>query len=66
MTYEELKNSNAYYHHHSAYHRGYVSRRSDGIVTEYNGRFGKGYIVDCPNWKSTQYCIREYWIEREV
>lgn len=26
----------------------------------------KGYMVDLPNMSSTNYAIREYWIERSV
>ena len=52
-------------HHHTATFRGYVSRKSEGIVSEYEGKFGKGYIIDLPNWDSTRYAYRSYWIEEE-
>ena len=55
--------------HHESFARGYVSRKADLDTLpakEYNGRFGEGYIVDTPCQASTQYCIREYWIRKEV
>ena len=54
--------------HHESYCRGYVSRRADVNTLqaiEYHGRFGDGYIVDTPCMKSSQYCIREYWIKKD-
>lgn len=35
---------------------------TDGIKMNYNGRFGKGYIVLKHNPLSTRYCICEYWV----
>ena len=49
--------------HHVALTRGYVSRKTAGIVREYKGKYGNGYIIDKPNFKSTQYFYREYYIE---
>ena len=48
--------------HHVALARGYVSRKTDGVVVAYDGKFGKGVKVMRPNYKSTQYCIVEYWV----
>lgn len=50
------------FEHHSAYKRGYVSRKIKGIVENYKGRFGKGYKVYSPNWNSTSYCYVTYYI----
>lgn len=48
---------------HSAFTRGYISRKiTDPEATPYNGRYGKGYIVDCPNYQSTSYSHRLYYI----
>lgn len=44
---------------------GYVSRKGTGIADEYNGRYGKGIAWYSPCWRSSQYCIVEYWIEGE-
>lgn len=48
--------------HHVALTKGYVSRKSEGAVVAYDGKFGKGVKVLRPNYKSTRYCIVEYWI----
>lgn len=49
---------------HTSLARGYVSRKNtDGIVEEYEGRFGKGYKVFTPNWDSTRYCYVTYYVE---
>lgn len=49
--------------HHSAWYRGYVSRKLDGIAEPYNGRFGCGWKIFRPSWASTTYCHVEYWVE---
>ncbi|MGN0557860.1 MAG: hypothetical protein ACI4IS_00215 [Acutalibacteraceae bacterium] len=51
-----------YKYHHTASRRGYESRKSDGHVEEYNGRFGKGYIIVTPRWDTTSYVNIEYYI----
>lgn len=48
--------------HHSALARGYVSRKTEGVVEQYEGRFGKGVKVCKPNFGSSRYMIVEYWI----
>lgn len=48
--------------HHTATRRGYVSRKSNGRVEPYIGRFGRGYIHVQPNWRSTSYVIITYYI----
>lgn len=48
--------------HHTATRMGYVSRKSKGTVSNYSGRFGKGYIVDRPAWNSTQFHPRTYYV----
>lgn len=47
---------------HTALTRGYVSRRSEGTVQPYAGRFGKGFAVYTPNWDSTGYCFVTYYV----
>lgn len=60
-----MTNMNNCVFHHSALCRGYVSvKATEGIVTEYKGRFGKGYKVKRHNPNSTQYCFVEYWVEK--
>ena len=63
-----LINDDRYYLHHTAYHKGYVSRivlYVDLPVVPYKGRFGTGYTVDLPSYESTRYCRRQYYILRE-
>lgn len=53
--------------HHTAYARGYVSRKNpDGYTEPYNGKFGKGYIQHTPCYHSTRYHYVTYFIEEEV
>lgn len=54
--------------HHSAYFSGYVSRKlteSDIVAYPYKGHFGVGYIVDRPNWNSSRFSVRTYYIFSE-
>lgn len=50
--------------HHTATRRGYVSRKSSGIVEGYAGRFGAGYVLVSPRWDSTQYVNVTYYVTR--
>lgn len=52
-------------YHHSALARGYV-RVGRVIKADYNGRFGKGYTICRNNPRSTNYCFKDYYIEKEV
>jgi hypothetical protein len=47
---------------HSAKKQGYVSRKTDGIVREYHGKFGTGYVIDSPLHDTTRYFSRTYYI----
>lgn len=56
--------------HHTSWRRGYVSRKTDangeyGYVNNYDGRFGRGYILHLPDYRSTMYHTVTYIIERE-
>lgn len=60
-----LLTDDRYYLHHTAYYKGYVSRKADYEslpVIPYKGRYGEGYIVDLPSYQSTRYCRRQYFI----
>lgn len=48
---------------HTSWTRGYVSRKSDGKVFEYKGRFGEGYALLTPSWESTSYCHITYFVK---
>lgn len=63
-TVEEVLNDKSLYHHHTASRFGYESRRGNGHVEEYNGRFGKGYIIVSPRWDTTSYVTIDYYIEK--
>lgn len=63
-----LLTDDRYYLHHTAYYKGYVSRKADYDhlpVTPYKGRFGTGYTADLPSYESTRYCRRQYYILRK-
>ena len=64
----EMVKSGALYIHHSAYFSGYVSRTrkdEDIVAYPYKGHFGVGYVVDFPNWNSTRFSYRTYYIFTE-
>lgn len=61
----EMMNEGKIYEHHSAYFSGYVSRTrkdEDIVAYPYKGHFGVGYVVDFPNWNSTRFSYRTYYI----
>lgn len=63
MTEKELI-ENGYKLHHTALNGGYISRKlKDGIIEEYDGRFGKGYTVKKPNFESTRYYHISYYVK---
>lgn len=64
MTVNEIRNSTEYKYHHTGSCRGYVSRKTDGEVKPYSGRFGEGYVVIAPRWDTTQYVSVEYYIKQ--
>lgn len=66
MTIKELENSKEYYLHHTASRRGYESRKTEGHVEEYNGKYGNGFIIVRPRRDTTQYVTIEYYIRKEV
>lgn len=47
---------------HTSWMRGYISRKGGGMVENYQGRFGKGFAVYTPSWKSTQYHYVTYYL----
>jgi len=50
-------------HHHTALFRGYVSRVGGTTEpSEYQGLFGKGFITTSPNWDSSYYSYKTYYI----
>lgn len=63
MTIKQIKQE--YVYHHTASARGYISRRKDGIIEPYKGRFGTGYKIMRPRWDTTQYCYVDYYVKDE-
>ena len=64
MTINELKNNPNYEYHHTAARRGYISRKTEGYVEEYEGRYGKGYVIVRPRFDTTQYVYIDYYLEK--
>ena len=69
MTYQELMqrvSEGVLRFDHDALHRGYISRKTardeSYDVYSYNGRFGSGFVVYKPSFKSTTYHNVEYYI----
>ena len=62
MTVKELEANKKYRVHHTASRRGYESRKGDGHVEAYNGRFGKGYIAVTPRYDTKRYVYITYYI----
>lgn len=64
----ELVKNGTLYEHHSAYFSGYVSRtlkEDDLVAYPYKGHFGTGYTLDKPNWESSRFSYRTYYIFAE-
>lgn len=59
-----LSGNNATYHH-TAKFLGYVSRKKEHELFLYKGRFGTGFIVAYPNFRSTMFCYISYFIIEE-
>lgn len=57
-----LEKCNLIKKHHTAMIRKYISRKTYGIINAYNKRFGEGLTHDRPNWSSTSYSFRDYYI----
>lgn len=66
MTIDELKSNDNYFVHHTANRRGYESRRGEGRIEEYNGKFGNGYIHVQPRFDTNQYVNVTYYIKKEA
>lgn len=65
MTIEQLKESAEYYLHHTAKRVGYESRKGNGHIEEYNGKFGTGYVLITPRYDTTRYTNISYYIKKE-
>lgn len=63
MTIKELKNNKTYSEHHTSTMRGYVSRKTEGRIEPYKGRFGEGYKLLTPRFDTTTYCYVTYFVK---
>lgn len=62
MSATELMKNKDYRVHHTASRRGYESRKSQGRVEPYNGKYGNGYILITPRYDTTRYVSVTYYI----
>lgn len=49
--------------HHISAARGYVSRKTEGKLTTYAGRFGTGIKIERPRFDTSRYVYVEYWLK---
>ena len=52
-------------YHHSALSRGYISRKLECVIEDYKGKFGVGFKVSYPNYRSSQYKIVQYYVKEK-
>lgn len=57
--------SKDYYRHHTATTKDYLRSSDDGMVEEYSGRFGDGYIIH-RQMNSSKYHLIEYYIKKRL
>lgn len=67
MTFAEAKKKGIEYHH-TAWSRGYVSRKTDidkHIVHKAGGKCKGLYYILAPSWLSSRYCNKVYFSMKE-
>jgi len=64
-TMEELKSlmAKGYVKHHTSKEKGYVSRKGDGYLRKYKGRFGEGYTHHTTNYHSNGFNFITYYVK---
>lgn len=55
--------SGDYYKHHTAMAKDYLRASDDGMIEEYSGRFGNGYIIH-RQMDSSRYHLIEYYVKK--
>ena len=65
MTIAELKANAEYKYDHTGSRHGYESRKGEGRIEEYHGRFGDGYIHVRPRWDTSKYVYIDYYIKAD-
>lgn len=51
-----------YIFHHEALERGYISRKEPPFLTNYTGKFGKGYKLHIPCFNGSNFHIIQYFV----
>ena len=59
---KEMKDDGTIYESHTSLAKGYERRTGNGSVEGYKGRFGEGFKVHTPNFKSTRYHYTTYYL----
>lgn len=65
MTIAELKANTNYKFDHTGSRLGYESRKGEGRIEKYHGRFGDGYIHVRPRWDTNKYVYLDYYIKED-
>lgn len=63
MNVNEVRDNKELRFHHIGSRRGYESRKGEGHVEEYKGKFGEGYVIITPRRDTTQYVNVEYYVK---
>ena len=63
LTKYDVMFSTDYYRHHTSTAKDYLRSSDDGMVEEYSGRFGDGYIIH-RQMNSSKYHLIEYYIKK--
>jgi hypothetical protein len=67
-TMKELKRlmKKGFVKHHTSKEKGYVSRKGDGYLRKYKGRFGEGYTHHTTNYDSNSFNFITYYVKPKV
>lgn len=63
LTKYDVMFSKKFYKHHTATTKDYLRASEDGMIEEYSGRFGNGYIIH-RQMNSSKYHLIEYYIKK--
>lgn len=55
-----------YKYHHTAKFKGYIHRKNwEPKPYYYCGKYGEGIIIERPNWDSSKYSYKDYYLVEE-